>query len=292
MADSTKNGSRPSPRWGYVDALVMLFCYSVVLGTIYVEHRPYSYTTSYSALMASLYKNNLTIVNKSSEIWDWIHLVVSSVGGKAINSVNANCAYSDFNTQLVTVEGKQYLLEYPYLQMESCSGDNVDYIQGSSDEVYLTGNHQLLIFGIFTERGTPRFPIKKSVKNHKQSRIKVSKNHRERLNPLADDKIVEVCQVNWTQSPTSQSSYCVLRDAYRNQAGTTLNWNGKIAEGQYAYDEGSKAFIVTPLSNGGPLELFPCYSYLDSQIPTHQPTPSPTAPTMRYYHSHGSLLND
>lgn len=279
MSKSSKSATKSS-KYGYVDAIIMLFCYSIVLGTIYVEHRPYSYTSSYTALMASLYKNNITNVEKSADIWDWLHLVVSSIGGKAINSVNANCAYDDFNTQLVTIDGKEYLLEYPYLQMNSCNEDNLDFVQGSSDEVYLAGNHQLLVFGIFTQRGTPRFPIKNSVKNYKSSRIHVSKSSSERLNPLADEKIVEICQVNWTMTSNSPTSYCLLRDAYKNRAGTTLDWDGKMVEGKYAYDEGSRAFVVSPLSTE-PIELIPCYTYKDTLEPTNQPTLSPTVPTVR-----------
>jgi hypothetical protein len=266
-------------RIGLLTAVAMLFAFSVVLGTVYVEHRGYHYTSSYVSLMAALQKEELVKINQSAEIWDWIDRVVTSIGGTSIDSVNANCAYSTFNTQIVTIDSKQYTLEYPFVQMQSCSENNLPFIQGSADEVYLIGNHQLLIFGLFSQRGGPRFPLKKAVKDAKHSQIKVRQSQSELLNPLVDDKIIELCRVSWT--PEATPSFCVLKDAFESQAGTTLGWGGTKVQGSYAFTKGSSAFIVSSELASAPIEVLPCYTFEEQLEPTSQPTPAPGAPSVR-----------
>jgi hypothetical protein len=266
-------------RSGFLTAVVMLFVFGVVLGTVYVEHRGYQYTSSYTSLMNALQKQNLTKINQSDDVWAWVDQVVTSIGGRSVDSVNANCAYSDFNTQVVTINSKQYTLDYPYVQMQSCSADNLAFIQGSSDEVYLVGNHQLLVFGLFSQRGGPRFPLKKAVKDSKHSQIKVRQSRSEPLNPLVDDKIIEICRVNWTAEATP--SYCVLKDAFQNQAGTTLSWGGSKVQGAYAFTEGSSAFVVSSELASTPIQLLPCYTFKDELQPTSQPTLAPVLPSVR-----------
>jgi hypothetical protein len=279
--DRLRNLEEKRRRFGFLNALVMLFCFSIVLGTVYVEHQPYHYTQSYSSLMNILQKENILKINQSTQIWTWLDQVLTSIGGKAISSVNANCAYDHFNSQIVRINSRQYTLEYPFLHMESCSEDSIDFIQGSSEEVYLIGNHQLLVFGLFSQRGTPRVPVKKSVKDHRKSLIEVRKDQSGQLDPLNDEKIVEICRVNWTQAATQETSYCLLKDAFKNRFGSTLDWDGMLVEGEYAYEDGSSAFVVSSELSSTPIQLLPCYSYRDNLQPTAAPTPAPTIPTVR-----------
>jgi hypothetical protein len=285
--DRLRNLEEKRRRFGFLSALMMLFCFGIVLGTIYVEHRPFQYTQSYSSLMNILQKEIILNINNSNQIWPWLDQVITSVGGKAISSVNANCAYSNFNSQIVTINSKQYTLEYPYIHMESCSEENLDFIQGSSDEVYLIGNHQLLVFGLFSQRGTPRKPLHKSVKDNKKSLIEVRRGQSGQLDPLSDEKIVEICRVNWTQTvetattDSTEVSYCLLKDAFENHFGSTFDWSGMEVEGQLAYEEGSSAFVVSSELSSGPIHLLPCYSYRDTLLPTSTPTPVPTVPSVQ-----------
>lgn len=265
-----------------LNTIIMLFCYSILLSLVYVEQQSYIYTNSNQAIMLTIQKDNLQLINKSTEIWIWISEIITSIGGKAIKSINTNCQYDKYSSQTVQINNKQYTLEYPYLQTDSCSSGNIDFVSGSSDEVYLIGNHQLLAFGLFTERGGPRYPIKNSINHYKKSRMKVRKSHSERLNPLIDDKIIEVCKVNWT-SPTLSSStsslttnYCVSQDAFGNDAGTTLSWNGIKIYDKYAFDDGSSAILISQDLSNDPITLYPCYTYRDELQPTSTPTFSPT----------------
>lgn len=261
--NSNKNNKNKTQLNGYIHAIIMLFCFGILLGTTYTEQQPYTYSSSHQAIMVAINKPLAVSVSTVDEVWNWIETVVGSIGGDGIDSINANCQYYPFNSQEVTIDGRVYTLGDPAFDTSACSAGNVDFITGSKSELYLTGNHQLLSFGIFALRSVPQYPVKKSVKHAKESTLKVRSSEIAPLNPLKDDKVVEVCNVNW--------GTCLHKDGYHGEAGSTFGWDGRVVDGYYTFKQGSSAYMILTPSNTEPAAVEPCFVY-----GVTSPTPSPT----------------
>jgi hypothetical protein len=238
---------------GYFHALVMLFCFGILLGTTYTEQQPYVYSSSHQALMLAIKQSDALSVGTVEDIWTWIDAVISSTGGDGVDSINANCQYDSFNSQEVVIDGVTYTLEKPSYQSNSCDENNMNFVIGSENEVYLTGNHQLLSFGIFSLRSVPQYPVQNSVRRAKKSQIKVRSSEVAPLNPVRDDKVVELCDAPWGR--------CLYRDGFDGEAGSTFNWIGREIDGYYAFQEGSSSFMILPPEVTYPVTIQPCFTY-------------------------------
>jgi hypothetical protein len=252
---------------GYLHAMVMLFCFGILLGTTYTEQQPYVYSGSHQALMIAVKESQALAVASVDDVWTWIQDVVSGIGGEGIESINANCQYDTFNSQEVVIDGVTYTLGKPSYDTSSCDPEDISFVTGSMNEVYLTGNHQLLSFGIFSMRSVPQYPVKKSVKDARHSLLKVRSSQIQPLNPLSDDKIVEVCDANWGK--------CLHRDGFYGQAGSTFGWIGREVDNYYTFQEGSNAFMILPPAVARPVTVNPCYTYHEVG-PTSNPTGMPS----------------
>jgi hypothetical protein len=226
----------------------MLFCFCIVLGTVYTQQQTYKYTASHVAFMRVLNKDLADNAQTVDDIWIWLNSVVSNIGSRTIDHIEGNCAYDAVNMQDVTIDGVVYSLVSPELQTSACSTENLDFIQGGDDEVYLTGNHMILSFGVFTDRSSPYYPVAKSSNKD----FKVRSSEVKTLDPLRDDKIVEICSSQWTEK-------CLYRDGFDNTPGSTFGWPGVKVGNRYVYENSSFAMIFT--NGADPQFIYPCYSY-------------------------------
>jgi hypothetical protein len=260
---TTTKKEKSSQMSGYLHAAVMLFCFGILLGTTYTEQQPYVYSSSHQALMVAIKQADALSVGTVADIWTWIDAVISSTGGDGVDSINANCQYDTFNSQEVVIDGMSYTLGKPSYDSTACDEQNIEFVTGSMSEVYLTGNHQLLSFGIFSMRSVPQYPVQNSVKNAQSSLIKVRSSESAPLNPLRDEKVVEMCDAPWGR--------CLHRDGFYGQAGSTFNWIGRVVDGYSAFQDGSSAYMILPPEVPAPVIISPCFIYRDLD-----PTPSPT----------------
>jgi hypothetical protein len=261
--------SKQSQFSGYIHALVMLFCFAILLGTTYTEQQPYVYSSSHQALMIAIKQSEALSVATIEDIWTWVLAVVSTTGGEGIDSINANCQYDVFNSQEVVIDGVSYTLGKPSYDTSACDENDISFVTGSMNEVYLTGNHQLLSFGLFTMRSVPQYPVQNSVKNAKKSLIKVRGTEVAPLDPLRDDKVVEVCDANWGK--------CLHRDGFNGDAGSTFNWQGRVVGDYYTFQEGSQAYMILPPTVTAPVTVNPCFTFHEVG-PTSSPTEMPSTP--------------
>mmetsp|Transcript_21112 Transcript_21112/g.30520 ORF Transcript_21112/g.30520 Transcript_21112/m.30520 type:complete len:889 (-) Transcript_21112:159-2825(-) len=265
--------------YGYIHAVMMMFCFCVLMATIYTQQQPYRYTSSRTSLLHAVRSDQAKAATTVDDIWQWVNDVTTGIGGKTVDHINANCRYPSPNYQEVEIDGVRYSLLNPSVNTNACSDGSIGYIKGDDEAVFLTGNHMILSFGIFTERSVPKFPVKKSVKSDND--IKVRSSTIEPLNPTKDDKIIETCTPPW-------GSYCLHKDGFRGEAGSTFGWDGQVIDGTYAYRLDSSVVLFS--NANGPQEVKPCYAYTDSSTedekkppdmtvaPTPSPTPSGTPP--------------
>ena len=201
-----------------------------------------------------------------------------NIGGNSITLIEEYCSPSKFNTQKIIVNNTEYTIVSPNPDFSVCA--KASYIaEKDSGKVYLTGNHQLMLFGVVTERSYPVYPDRHSVAeqyfNDTQASIPPvhSKNARD-LNSIRDTKLLDICDIAYSNvngSITENSDedpesipiayqQCVQGDGFEGDVGSTLQWPGKVVSNVYAYANSSYATIR--LTEDQPLQtLYPCYSY-------------------------------
>jgi hypothetical protein len=215
-------------RLGYVHAFGMISVLFVFLAVIYTSQEPYRYMSSNLALQSSLKIPDLT-ENESlnaHEIWRWLEKVISDIGGHTIDKIEAMCAYSEFNIQTVSIDGKDYHFFDPTQKIKSCSEKNMAHIDGGEKATYLAGSHQLLSFGVFTKRSVPHAPVKGSMKEGSLLH-EIPSDDVHSIDPAHDHKVSDVCHVD-VKPPTGDfnDTVCVLIDGFKDKIGASLNWPG------------------------------------------------------------------
>ncbi|CAE7460485.1 unnamed protein product, partial [Symbiodinium microadriaticum] len=159
------------------------------------------------------------------------------------------------------IDGVSYNLLNPALQTQACDVGNLHFIQGGLDEVYLTGNHMILTFGVFSDRSSPYFPVKGSSTKDFKVRSSLVKS----LDPIRDDKVVEICASQWTNK-------CLYKDGFAGDPGTTFGWLGYRSGDEYIFENSSSAMLFT---DGGENEfIYPCYAYegRNQKMPGDEPS--------------------
>lgn len=183
-------------RTGMFHSLIMGFCLLVLLMTILATQEPYRYIRSNLAIqkgahIASLQEDpDLNI----DAIWEWFDKLAKEIGGTTYKEIEMNCGYNTYDTQTVTVDGIPYTMLYPGKLEAACAQDNMGFISGQDDPLYLIGSHQILAAGAFTKRANTNFPIQGSVSSTELT-LEINSDKSEALNPLKDNKVVEVCSV-------------------------------------------------------------------------------------------------
>lgn len=214
---------------GYVHALGMILCLFVFLASIYTSQEPFRYMSSNLALQKALHLSELKekALNRK-EIWHWLSTIISEIGGHTVDKIEANCAYSKFKSQKVTIDGHDYDLLDPSQKISSCPEENMKHIDGAEEVTYMAGSHQLLSFGVFTKRSVPHEPIKGSVKVDSHLHEIPSDDVRG-IDPAHDHKVADVCHVG-VRSPTGgfNDTLCVLIDGFKDKIGTSVNWSGEL----------------------------------------------------------------
>ena len=263
-----KDAASKKKRIGLFHSIVMGFCLMVLLMTILVTQEPYRFIRSNLALQRGVL---LTRLQEDPDLnidtlWEWFDAVSVEVGGHTHDEIVLNCGYSAYDTQTVEVDGKNYTMLKPGKLDSACAQSSLGYIDGTDDPLYLIGSHQLLATGAFTKRSNTNFPIAGSAAS-RESTLEVNSDKSEPLNPIKDNKVIEVCSVE-ISAPTGNSSSmtisppgpapvarrrslqgehvvtCVHKDGLAHAEapytpGATMNWEGEVitedGEEYYAY---------------------------------------------------------
>jgi hypothetical protein len=180
------------------------------------------------SLQRALYLPALADVKSldANEIWRWLEKVISHIGGHTVDKIEANCAYSKYNMQTVSIDGKNYQLLDPTQRKNSCPEESMKHIDGGEKPTYLAGAHQLLSFGVFTKRSVPHGPIRGSVSSGNYVH-EIPSDDIIDLNPVLDHKIAEVCSVA-IKPPVGNFNHtiCILSDGFNNTIGSSFDWPG------------------------------------------------------------------
>jgi hypothetical protein len=263
-----KDAASKKKRIGFFHSIVMGFCLMVLLMTILVTQEPYRFIRSNLALQRGVL---LTRLQEDPDLnfdtlWEWFDAVSVEIGGHTHDEVVLNCGYSAYDTQTVEVDGKNYTMLNPGKLDSACAQSSLGYIDGTDDPLYLIASHQVLATGAFTKRSNTNFPIAGSAAS-RESTLELNSDKSEPLNPIKDNKVIEVCSVE-ISAPTGNSSSmttsppgpapvarrrslqgehvvtCVHKDGLAHAEapytpGATMNWEGEVitedGEEYYAY---------------------------------------------------------
>jgi hypothetical protein len=204
-----------------------------LLLTFYAQNQSSRYTASFAGFKRALHFDSAKQASTFQEIWKWFDMFTNSIAADTLDQINANCGYNQPNLQNVNIDGIEYKLYDPQYQFDPCS--NVKYLNDPNEKVYLsdTGNHELKTVGVFTGRSTTTLS---------RSKDKVVLNNElATLDAATDDRIIEVCDLAPWGKP------CILKDGFADSKISTLNWDGTIIDGYYAFDPlTSNSRVVTP----------------------------------------------
>lgn len=190
--------------------------------------------------------------------------LTTRVGGDSVTLIENYCGPSPFIAQKIMVDGVEYEVVNPNPDFSTCSAASYVLEKESVNKVYLTGNFQILLFGILTDRSHPVHPDENSVAHgYYNETISVQTEDVQDMNSLRDTRLLEVCKVEYVDGPpTSGPTHCVYGDAFRDELGSTLQWEGKVINGVRAFDNESFATIRIEESESFGTTL-PCYSFRD-----------------------------
>ena len=121
-----------------------------------------------------------------------------------------------------------------------------------------SGNHEILTLGLFQARSAKKLSREKSQGPHLPGRSIVTPNIVS-LDPMTDERVIEVCQVI---SSAGTPEFCVSRDGYAGDFGSSFSWSGKYFEAisRPAYDHASEGrYMKAPQLPFQPIS--PCYTY-------------------------------
>jgi hypothetical protein len=235
----------------------------VLLGSVYTQQQPYKFTSSHRSIRRALLVDHSEQATTITDIWDWMGDVTGSIGGRTARHVDTSCAVPTPAMQAVAIDNVTYQLADPRPRFDSCAFE--DYIPGGDNDVYLTGNHQLLLFGVFSERAPEELTIQKAIGNFPS--IPVNTDEARSLAPSTDNKIVQVCEAPWS-APTDEAGgevgYCVLSDGFSHSLrtrtpGATLDWTGRRLGGRRAFDQNQSASLFRSAVGFRP--LLPCFTH-------------------------------
>lgn len=251
-------------------AIVTIF--TLFLFVVYYERYPPKYYGSYDAISRAL---NFSFAEKevhnSDSFWAWFNTVITNVAGSTYKDVNIHCLKERIQT--VTINGVSFETADPRVNFDSCL-DSVDRINGWEKQLLLTGNHELLSFGIFTKRA-PFHKVHNRLYNGEYNAewplvdddatvaqpgtgykdMYLRSSPRANLDSTNDPKVIQICDI-------SNNQVCVLSDGFNESVGSTLNWNGVILDNKLAFDVNSNAYIYFGLSESYILpNVKPCYTH-------------------------------
>ena len=142
--------------------------------------------------MNGLLVDDIQNIHNVKDIWKWLEDLSSGIGGLTYDAVQANCGYNT-NTQQIFSDGIEYTVYDPTAQYQSC--ENIAHVafKGEKRDVFLTGNNEVLSFGLFTQRSAQ----KKSTfwADGKGEYENVVSDTVLSLSPTKDPKIIELCDV-------------------------------------------------------------------------------------------------
>lgn len=159
-----------------------------------------------------------------------------SIGGLTLKKINKLCQYDSPPSKDVTIDGVVVSIRDPATPTQSCPYDS-GYFNNVDKPAILTGNNELLSFGIFFERSTLQGD---------GNNFGTLEEYPSKTRPVGDSKFIEVADTG--------SSICVLSDAFNTVATSSLGWNGTIIQGKRAFHPGSTATINDN-------SIAPCYTY-------------------------------
>lgn len=249
-------------------AAVMLLCVSLLLALFYTQHRPYLYADPHQAIFKAVHQEETLGFDSVDEIWPWLLGVLTALGGDTFKLVEANCAPSSPNSQPVVIDGLTYTLFNPDTPTSSCS--NTDYITSLSEKpVILSGNFQLLLLGLFTERAQPEYANSNGLAANLDTTLSTYDDMPTELSSSKDWNVVTVCNAPWDSTTPSSVSHeistqCVLEDNFGEAAGSTFKWKGDVKrlDGTERYIFQNTSSVISRLGSHaeGFTTLYPCFS--------------------------------
>ena len=275
IQDASNDPALQKKRIGIIHSLIMGFCLFCLLMTILVTQEPYRYIRSNLAIQKGAHISTLQNDEdlNTDDVWNWFEAISNEIGGNTYKEVVANCGYNPYASQTINVDGTNYTVVNPVKQDSACAESNIGFISGRDDPLYLIGSHQLLAAGFFTRRANTNFPIKGSVADV-ESTLEINSDKSEPLNPIKDNKVVEVCSVlveitndddipppppppirrRFLQGDDEDDAYveitCIHKDGIAVEdvpytPGSTMNWAGQVVHQDfntyYAFDADRKA---------------------------------------------------
>jgi hypothetical protein len=242
-------------------AIITFLSLISLLVTVYVQQQSYQFIDSNRGIQENLFTSSsstsqLDEITSLDMVWNWIDGLVERFAPSTIKDIDSNCDYQ-VNRQTVVIDGIHYLLFDPTLQIQSCY-QNIFYVrsQGIKRKVYVTGNNQILSFGMFMKRSYPKYSVRGS--SGEIPMTISSEDTYETPNARYDPKFIEVCSIRSEGFPTSASSYrCVLSDGFQNEPGSTLDWVGEEMNSVMTFQNESKSYLYL---KGHSSTLIPCHT--------------------------------
>jgi hypothetical protein len=246
-------------------AIITFLSLISLLVTVYIQQQSYKFIDSNHGIQENLFISTSSSSSQFDEItsldliWNWIDKLIEKFAPSTMKDLNSNCDYL-VNQQTVVIDGLQYLLFDPTLQIQSCY-KNIFYIrsQGMRRKVYITGNNQILSFGMFMKRSYPKRSVHGS--SGEIPMIISSEETYQTPNARYDPKFIEICSIeskdDSNSASTSFSYRCVLNDGAQGEPGSTLNWSGEEINDVMAFQNDSQSYLYL---KGHSSTLVPCYS--------------------------------
>jgi hypothetical protein len=214
-------------RRGCFHAFVMLVCLTVLLSVIYFSQEPYRYMVSSKAFKSGLHMDQLSEGElELSDVWEWFDGLLEDLGGESARSVQLNCAYDDKKSQVVRIDGVDYFLVDPASDESACQ--QLGYIDGADDRVFLAGAQQVLSFGAFSTRARLQRPLRGAVTSSQRGSLAVAESGASEVTALTDDRVVSLCQLGGRDTDdTDTEAYCVAEDGFSGSTASTFDWIGE-----------------------------------------------------------------
>jgi hypothetical protein len=236
-------------------AILTFFSLISLLATVYLQQQTYKFIDSNRAIQNGLFvASDLSAITSLDLLWSWIDKIIESSAKATMDDIKANCYYSSNNQQTVPINGINYTIFDPRLQIQSCS-KNIFYVQsnGLQRKVRINGNNQILSFGMFMKRSYPSESMRGAAGGKESSSVVIATEKTYQVpNVKYDPKFIEICSVK-SQSPLR----CVLDDGLRGQPGSTLHWTGKEIGKRMTFARNSRSYLYLKGHNN---TLVPCYT--------------------------------
>ena len=257
LAQVTKDSMR--------NACVMLLCMSVFLAVLYSQYRVYIYSDPYQSILKAIDTEEIDSITRITDMWPWLLGLLQALGGNTFKQIESNCGPNDPNSQSVIIDGKSYTLNDPDFQKSACS--DKDYVTSLPDSsVFLTGNFQLVLLGLFTQRAHPVYPNSNALAANLDETTSLYDEVPKKLSATKDWNIVNVCDAPWPTSSVSSlsrkvSTQCVLEDNFSDNVGSTFGWEGSVVTvgGKSRFVFSNSSYVISRKDSEFQI-LYPCYS--------------------------------